>query len=231
MTARARIAAMGLAACLVAAACDLPGASRPDPKTLLRQAAEALSNLKTVTADVKFGPGVTFDNFGLASATSRVRMPADSDTSLKVKQQDFLIDVRIVSLAGKIYMKLPFGQFAELTPEQAATLPDITRLLDPSRGLPSILPEGVSPTLEASETVGGHDSHRLATTYTARQIGSVLGAVKPAGDIKAVLWVGKDDHLIRKLKLAGPLIEAGKSTTVDVTLRNFNAPVEISKPV
>jgi hypothetical protein len=71
----------------------------------------------------------------------------------------------------------------------------------------------------------------VATTYTARQIGSVLGAVKPAGDVKALLWVGKEDHLIRKIKLSGPLIEAGKTTTVDISLRDFNAPVEIAKPV
>jgi hypothetical protein len=169
-----RVLVWTLAACVLVAGCDLPGAQKPDPKSVLRQAAQSLGALKTVTADLKFGPGVTFDNFGLASATTKIRLPGDSDTTLKVKQQDFLIDVRVVSVEGKTYLKLPF---------------------------------------------------------TARQIGSVLGAVNPAGDVKALLWVGKDDHLIRKIKLAGALIEAGKTTTVDISLRDFNAPVEIAKPV
>jgi hypothetical protein len=220
-----------VAACLLVAGCDLPGSQKPDPKSELRQAAQALASLKTVTADIKFGPGVTFDTFGLASATTRIRLPGDSDTTLKVKQQDFLIDVRVVSVEGKTYLRLPFGQFSELTADQAAALPKLASLLDSRRGLPSILPEGVNPTIEASESVSGHDSVRVATTYTAGQIGSVLGAVKPAGDVKALLWVGKGDHLIRKIKLAGPLIEAGKTTTVDISLRDFNAPVDIAKPV
>jgi hypothetical protein len=226
-----RVPVWALAACLLVAGCGLPGAQKPDARSVLRQAAQSLAALKTVTADIKFGPGVTFDNFGLASAATRIRLPADSDTTLKVKQQDFLIDVRVVSVEGKTYLKLPFGQFSELTADQAASLPKLATLLDPSRGLPSILPQGVNPTIEAGESVSGHDSDRVATTYTAAQIGSVLGAVRPAGDVKALLWVGKDDHLIRKLKLAGPLIEAGKTTTVDMSLRDFNAPVEIAKPV
>jgi hypothetical protein len=226
-----RVLVWTLAACLLIAGCDLPGAQKPDPKSVLRQAAQSLGALKTVTADIKFGPGVTFDTFGLASATTKFRIPGDSDTTLKVKQQDFLIDVRVVSVEGKTYLKLPFGQFTELSADQAASVPKLTTLLDPARGLPSILPEGVNPTIEASENVSGHDSERVATTYTARQIGSVLGAVKPAGDVKALLWVGKEDHLIRKIKLSGPLIEAGKTTTVDISLRDFNAPVEIAKPV
>src|SRR5713101_7465869 len=77
-----RVLVWALAACLLVAGCDLPGAQKPDARSVLRQAAQSLAALKTVTADIKFGPGVTFDNFGLASAATRIRLPADSDTTL-----------------------------------------------------------------------------------------------------------------------------------------------------
>lgn len=217
--------------CLVLSGCDLPGSSPPDPKTVLRDAAQQLTTLKTVIADVKFGPGITYDTFGLSSATTKLKLPSDSDTTLKVKQQDFLIDVRVVTVGGLTYLKLPFGQFSQLTTEQAASLPDLTRFLDPGKGLPAILPQGKDPTVNGTEAVGGHDSYRVATTYTADQMGTVLGAIKPAGDVKTQIWAGKDDHLIRKVTLAGQLIEPGKSTTVEIDLHDFNAPVEIAKPV
>jgi len=53
----------------------------------------------------------------------------------------------------------------------------------------------------------------------------------PTGDIDATVWVGKSDHLLRKALLKGKLFTAAKTTTLEVRLHDFNADVNIAKPV
>lgn len=219
---------------LLAAACSGSGSGSggPDPARLLRESAAATGSVQTVSADVVFGQGLSFQGFTLVSAVSRLKLPADSDSTFKVKQNDFLVDVRVVAVGGAVYLKVPFTPFTQLPPEQAASLPDPARLLDPSRGLPALMPKAKNPSLGSSvEQVDGIDCDRVSGTYAAADVGAALGgSVKPAGDVKASFWIARKDHLVRRASLAGQLVEAGRSTTVEVRLHDYNAPLEIAKP-
>jgi len=203
----------------------------PNPVSLLRQSASAMAGLKTVSADVKFTAGkITLQGFTLDSATTRVRLPGDSDTLFKVKQGDFLVNVRVLTAGGKVYVQLPFSPLTELPPDQAKEVPDLSGLFDTGHGLPAVIPGGRSPQLQGSEQVGSVDCYKLATTYTADQVASLLGAFRPGGDVAAVLWIGQSDKLIRKVTLTGPFEEGGGKATVQVLLHDFNKPVEIETP-
>ena len=212
------------------AACSTPGASGPSPGALLRDSSAAMSKLSTLTADLTFGPGVTFQGFTLASAQTRVKLPGDSDSTFKVKQNDFLVDVRVVSVGGQIFLKVPFSAFTQLAPEQAASLPDPAALFDPAKGLPSLLAKGHSLSSGGSETVAGVDCDRVNAVYSAADIGAALPAIKPAGDVRTTFWIGKKDHLVRRALLTGDLLAPGKPTTVEVKLHDFDAPLDIAKP-
>jgi len=112
--------ALGLVVLLCA--CSGPGQTpaTPDPVAVLREAGSAMSAVKTVAADVKFGSGVVLQGLTLQSATSRIALPADSDSTFKVKQGDFLVDVQVVTVGGQVFLKLPFSKFAALPPGEAA---------------------------------------------------------------------------------------------------------------
>jgi len=190
-----------------------------------------MGTLKTVSADVKFTAGkVTLQGFTLDSASTKVRLPSDSDTLFKVKQGDFLVNVRVLTTGGKVYVQLPFSAMTQLTAEQAQEVPDLSGLFNPEHGLPAIIPGGRSPQLQGSEQVESVDCYKVATTYTADQVASLLGAFRPGGDVAAVLWIGKSDKLIRKVTLTGPFEEGGGKATVQVLLHDFNKPVEIETP-
>jgi hypothetical protein len=205
--------------------------SPPNPTSLLRDSANAMAGLRTVSADVKFTAGkVTLQGFTLDSASTKVRLPHDSDTLFKVKQGDFLVNVRVLTLGGKVYVQLPFSPLTELPPEQAKEVPDLSGLFDSQHGLPAVIPQGRSPQLQGSEQLEGVDCYKVATTYTADQVASLLGAFRPGGDVAAVLWIGQSDKLIRKVTLTGPFEEGGGSATVQVQLHDFNKPVEIPAP-
>jgi LppX_LprAFG lipoprotein len=226
----ARNAALLLAGFVLA--CSGPGASAPDPTAVLRQAGQAMAGLHSVGADVKFGPGITYQGLTLSSASTSLQLPGESDTVFKVKQGDFLVDVRVVTANGHTYLRLPFSQFTEVTADQAKEIPDLSQLFDQRGGLPAVLAAGKDTRYRGTEQVAGTDSDKVTTTYTADQVGELLGsAARPAGDVQATIWSGRADHYVRRVILSGPLLEAGKNVQVQVDLRDFNKPVSITNPI
>jgi lipoprotein LprG len=223
-----RSAALLLAAAVLA--CSGPSPGQPNPSTVLRQAGQAMSGLHSVSADVTFGPGVVVDGLTLSSATSKLQLPDASDTVFKVKQGDFLVDLRLVTTGGHVYLRLPFSKFTELPPDDSKDLPNLAQLFDRTTGLPAVLPAGQNPRYQVTEQVGGVDSDRVTATYTADQIGTLLG-VKPAGDVQATIWVARSDHLVRRVILDGPLLSAGTNVRVQVDFHDFNKPVAIATPL
>lgn len=229
---RALAVALAFACLAVAAvgACDTGSGPSRDPSAELRAAGQAMGALKSVTADVRFGPGTTYQGYTLDSASARIALPGGSDTTLKVKQNDFLVDVRVVTVDGHAYVKVPFGKFSEVTPAQASELPDMGRLFDRQQGLPAILGAGLQATRSGTERIDGIDCDRITTTYSAEQVGQVLNGLKPAGDIKATLWISPADHLVRRVALTGSLVPGGPASTVRIDLHDFNAPMTIVQP-
>jgi hypothetical protein len=222
-----RSAAPLLAALVLA--CSGPGTPPPEPTSVLRQAGQAMAALHSVSADVRFGPGVQLQGLTLSSAATRIQLPAESDTVFKVKQGDFLVDLRVVTTSGHVFLRLPFSKFTELSPDQAKEVPDLAQLFNRQSGLPAVLSAGKDPRYLGTEQIAGTDTDKVGTTYTADQIGSLLG-VKPAGDVQATVWAGRSDHLVRRVLLSGPLLEAGKNVQAEVDFHDFNQPVAISTP-
>src|SRR5205823_10180953 len=127
-----------LLAVLLAAACSGPSPA-PNPAAELRQSATAMASVKTVAAEVKFGGGLVYQGFTLDSASSKIQLPSASDTIIKVKQQDFLVDLEVIAVDGHVYFKAPFSKFVEIEPDEAAALPDLAALLDAQKGLPAMM--------------------------------------------------------------------------------------------
>src|SRR5436190_1910874 len=96
-------------------------------------------------------------------------------------------------------------------------------------GLPAVLASGRDPKYQATEQLAGVDCDKVSTTYTADQVGSLMG-VKPAGDVQATIWAGRSDHLVRRVILAGPLLKAGSDVQVQVDFHDFNQPVVVATP-
>ncbi len=217
---------------LVTCTCSLGNSSpQADPVKVLSQAGPALGAVKTAAVELKFGPGATFFGLTVVSASGKVRLPTDSQVSIKAKQSsDSLIEVLVVTLEGHTYVTVPFLGVQEVTGGQAAAVPSVGRIFDSTSGLPGILPKARSPQLAGSATVDGVDCWLVKGKYTAEQVSQAVQPLSPTGDIDATLSVGKRDHLLRKALLTGSLFAAGKKTTLEVRLHEFDAPVTITKP-
>jgi hypothetical protein len=219
----------GTSAAVLLAACG--GLQPEDPALVLRQGGAAMATLKTVNASLKVGKGtISFQGFTLVSADAAVRLPDESDTTYLVRQQDIQIGLEVVILDGHYYLKPPLLRFTELSPAQAAGIPNLAQLFDPVHGLPAVIPEGHDPHYEGVETIDGVDCHKVSATYTAEQINGLLPQLASQGAVSADIWVGGSDHFIRKAVLGGNFGDNGAVSQVEVDLSNFNGTVQIASP-
>lgn len=222
---------MACATVLVVCACSGSQPASADPVKALRDGANAMAQLNSVNATLKFTKGaISFQGFTLVSARTSVRLPSDSDTVYTVKEQDISISLEVVISGGHVYLHVPFSTFREVTGADASALPDLGKLFDRSTGLPAMLPQGVKPTYLSTDQVDGHDAYQIRTTYTAEQVHSLLPQLTSSAPVNARIWVDASDHLIRKAVLEGPFGDGGKDAVLEVDLSGFNAPVTISSP-
>src|SRR6202162_1829409 len=209
------------------------GGSQPavDPALTLRDAAAAMAKLNTVKADLKFTKGaISFQGFTLVGAKTSVRLPGDSDTIYTVKQQDLAISLEVVIAGGHVYLHLPFSNYQEMQGSQAAAIPDLAKLFDPATGLPAIIPAGRNLSDAGADKVDGVDVEKINATYRRAQVSSMFAQLTSSVDVKAVVWVGASDHLIRKAQLDGAFGDGGKEAAVEVDISGFNAAVHITAP-
>jgi hypothetical protein len=221
-------------AVLLLAACGgggPPAQQAVDPAKALRDGAAAMAKLNTVTATLKFTKGaVTFQGFTLAGAKTSVRLPSDSDTTYTVKQQDLSFSIEVVISGGRVFVHVPFSTFQEVTGPDAAAIPDLAKLFDPTTGLPAVIPAGRDPKYLGQEQAGGVGSYRISATYTADQVHAMLPQLSSGGDVQAIIWIGASDHLIRKATLDGAFGDGGKDSSVEVDIAGFNSSVSITSP-
>ena len=202
-----------------------------DPARTLRDAGAAMAKLKTVSANLKFTKGaITFQGFTLVGAKTSVRLPAESDTIYTVKQQDFTISLEVIISGGHVYLHIPFSTFTELTGNEAAAIPDLAKLFDPTGGLPAMIPLGRNPKSVGADKVGDVDVEKIDATYTGAQVSEMLPQLSSNVDVQAQLWVGASDHLIRKAILTGAFGDGGKESSVEVNISGFDATVNITPP-
>src|SRR5438270_3773744 len=227
-----RRATFALALPLLLWACSFGGGPTADPNKVLRDGGTALGQVKTAGVELKFGSGATFFGFTVVSASGKVKLPTDSQVTIKAKQSsDSLIEIAVTQIGGQTWITVPFLGVQEVTGTEATAVPSVGRIFDPTTGLPGVLSKGRNKRLLGSETVDGADCWKLGATYTAEQAAQAVQPLSPTGDIDATLWVGKSDHLLRKTLLKGKLFTTDKSTTLEVRFHDFNADVNIAKPV
>ena len=212
------------------AACGTTTAA--DPGQVLKDSAKAMADIKTVQADVAFGPGARVLGFELLSATGKVKRPTDSDTTGKVKAAGAVLQPELVTVGGKFYLReAQFLPYHELTGTEAADYPNAGRLLDTQHGVTVVLPKGKSTAIAGSEPVDGHDCNRLTATYSPDVLNDALAPIKLTDDVRATVWIDKDSKLIRRVRFAGHLFDPATDSFVDVRLHDFNTAVDILSPV
>jgi hypothetical protein len=203
----------------------------PDARQLLQAAAGTMAALKSVQLDLKFGPGFKVQGVELVSAQGKFRAPTDSDFVAKTRGAQGFIEPEILTVGDQIYIKyIQLQAFQPLSPIEARQYPVIARMLDKNSGLAPAIARGRDPRMAGSEQLDGVDCHKVSALYGPVELQQALAPLTLKGDVRAVLWIGKSDQLVHKLRFDGPLLTAGTESFAEVHLHDFNAPVDIPSP-
>ena len=142
------------------------------------------------------------------------------------------VDAEVVAVGSKVYAKLPFTTtFAELPPEQLTAMgaPDPAILLDPAKGLTSVLPTLKDPKIKG-ET---RDGAKVLTEITGVVQGKSLQGIFPKApadqDFPSTFKIDKDSKQLVSATITGPFYD-GATSSYDVTLDRYGEQVEITKP-
>ncbi|HZX06305.1 LppX_LprAFG lipoprotein [Kribbella sp.] len=151
---------------------------------------------------------------------------------LTVRTNGSNLDAEVVAVGSKVYAKVSFAPtFIELSPSQLAGLgaPDPAVLLDPAKGLTSVLPTLKDPKVKGQT----RDGSKVLTEVTGSVEGKSLQGIFPKApadkEFPSTFKIDKSSQQLVSATITGPFY-TGATSSYDVTLDKYGEKVEITKP-
>lgn len=233
-----RLLALGAVLVIALAGCSDKKDSGGDNQPSSNEAATLLSDAKKTIDDaasvhvVLTGRDLPDNAQTLVSGDGVATHTPAFKGKLTVRSNGAPIDAQVVSVGSKVYAKLSFTpSYIELPPSQLAGLgaPDPAVLLDPTKGLSSILTAVKDPKVKGESREGS----KVLTEVTGSIPGTALQGIFPKApadeDFQGSFKIDKDAKQLVSATITGPFYE-GATSSYDVTLDKYGEAVEITKP-
>jgi lipoprotein LprG len=221
------LAAMGVGvAVLAAAACG--GHAGPSPAALVAESVTATQKVKSFhfTIDVEGVPR-TSSGLQLTSAEGDAIVPDRLRAQVSGNFSGIPLTTDLVSVAGKLWIKNPLsGSWMSV---DVGTTPAF--LLDPKKGVLGVMQAVTGLRRDGSEDVGGVAAYRVTGRAAAAKVGPLVAVTSGTGTVEVTMWLGKDDKILRRVRVAGPVASgepADASRVVEVS--RFGESVQIEAP-
>ena len=221
------VAALSIAAALVSgcsSSSKQSGGPLPDAATLLKESSQVTKNVKSVhlvlsvNGKIKHLPVKTLT--GDLTTTPATAAQGNADITLGGSD----IDAQFVVDNGTLYAALSPGQWESFGP--AADIYDPSSILKPDTGVANILTNLSNPKSESRETVNGQSTIKITGTAPADAVNGLAPQLKPTQPTPTTVWLQESgDHQLVQVQL-----EQSPGNSVQMTLSNWNAPVQVTKP-
>lgn len=217
-----------LAAGLAASACG-SSPSETDARTVLRQAKATIDATQSIhftlsSKDAK-GSGII-----ISGGDGDARRPDQFRGHLTLSENGFSVAVEIVSVNGTFYAQPPFTTTFEKAQPSAYGFGDPGHLLDPQRGLSSLLTAATSASAAGRARIGGVLVDQVDATFPGDRVADLLTSADRKQDVNGRVDVGVDDHRVRQVTLTGPFFDAEKTSTYTLVLDRYGEDVTITPP-
>ena len=228
-----------LAAALVACGDDKPkGAgtsedgspARPDPATLLRQAADRMERANSFHFVLDHEKGATPIVFGLLMSRAEGdvvrpdRLRADVDAAMGGVN----LKMKVISIGDVSKITNPFN------PAAWQDLPSGTRIgdiFDPAAGTTAALRNVQNPQITGEDTVAGKKVWRVEGNVDAAALSALASLAESGYTTRGAAWIGQDSPEVYRIRLDGPL---GSKDTPGVIRRlelsRFDEKITIDPP-
>jgi lipoprotein LprG len=199
-------------------------ASLPDAAGLLQQSSQTTKNVKsghlviTVTGKIEGLPVKKLSG----DLTNVPSTAVQGNATLTMGGSD--VDIQFVVLDAILYASLTPNNWLDLGP--AADIYDPSAILNPDTGLANMLANFTDAKSEATETINGVETVRIAGKVNADAVNKLIPQLKVAGPVPGTAWIQKDgDHNLVQAK-----IDQSDGKSVEMTLSEWGKAVTVTKP-
>lgn len=221
------LAALTTATALIAGCSSGSKQSRaplPDATTLVKQASDATKNLKsthlvlTVTGKI---PGLPIKTL-TGDLTTSPATAATGDATITLGGSD--IDANFVVVDGNLYATLTPNKWSDFG--KASDIYDVSAILDPNTGLANLLANFTNAKAEGRDTINSQSTIRISGNVAAGAVNKIAPPFRATQPVPATVWIQETgDHQLVQAK-----IDKSSGNSVQMTLSNWNQPVQVTKP-
>jgi hypothetical protein len=201
---------------------------RPDPKTLVNEAADKLEQAKSFHFVLEHEKGSTpiVLMMQMTRAEGDVvrpdRLRADVDAQFAGQK----LKVRLVSIGDSAKITSP------LNPNRFQDLPAGTRvsdIFDPAAGGSAALRNAKDPQITGDETLDGKKVWKVQGDVDAGTLTALTALAEPGNIVKGTAWITQDTHEVYRIRLEGPLgAEDTREVIRVLTITRYNENIEIT---
>jgi lipoprotein LprG len=159
-----------------------------------------------------------------------IARPSSFEGTLKVLAAGATVDLKVVSVAGKVYAQLPFTTTYSVVDPKAFGFGDPGALLDPQTGISQLLKAATGAKLGSEKRVGGEAVREVSAQLPGALVQRILTSQDPAKPVAATFSVASGSGQLRRAVLTGPFFSATQNATFTVELSKFGAHVTITAP-
>ena len=151
------------------------------------------------------------------------------DGTIAVMGAPMALKTELVSVNGTTMLMNPLSSKWE-TLDPGSTF-DVLAVFNPGTGVAAIVKGMSDITLLTDEQAGGVPCYHLKGTIVTEQLKSLTGSSITGAPVNVEAWIGKDDFLVRQVKLTGKITGGEKDGIVrTLTLSGFNTSISITLP-
>jgi lipoprotein LprG len=177
---------------------------------------------------------ITIDSSGkvgtipIRTADGDLTKEGNAKGSIKLLALGSVIQLDFVVIGDTFYIKGLTGGWQKASAAEVATFYDPSGILDPSRGVAKVLSTATNAKTEATESINGVDTYRIAATLDNKTLASIVPDT-PNGTTSKV-WLDQNTKRLVKAELDIPA-GAGGPGTVTITLTDLDKPVTVNAPI
>lgn len=209
-------------------ACGASTAPKVSAVQLLQKAKQTADSAAAVHFTLT-SSNVSLSGTNLVGGEGDLVRPSSLRGTFRVAVSGFTANVAVVSIGSVFEAKLPFAAHYAKTNPANFGLTNPAQLLDPDKGLTSLLTVAQDPKLGPSKRVGGELLYTISYTVPGSAV-PVLPDADPSKPVQLTVAVNPSNDQLRSVTLTGPLTSATSDSTFVVTLSSYNEHVKITLP-
>ena len=206
-----------------------PSANAPSASDLLQKSGAATRAAKSFHFSFTQGSDATIPmplSFRLVSAEGDYSAPDRIKAAVKAKAASANVSVDIIGVGERTWITNPFTRRWQSLPD--TTVADIA---DPSAIVGALLTGLKDPKMVGESDVDGVKTYRVSGTIDSSALRSAFSSVEPGYTNNIDLWLGADDSLPRRARIAGQLYkDDAPNVARQVDLTKFGTTIDIKAP-